>query len=138
MKAMSSSGKNPMDGKVEVDETFVGGQDEKVLGRNEGKKKIMVVAVERKGRGVSRLYGRVVETAARKLLKQFMLDHIAADAEVRTDRWSGYNGLESEFPKLVQQKSEKEELPAAPQDNHDVQGLAQGHPPFGVPLTALY
>lgn len=64
---MSSSGKNPMDGKVEVDETFVGGQDEKALGRNEGKKKIMVVvAVERKGRGVSRLYGRVVETAARK------------------------------------------------------------------------
>lgn len=107
MKAMSSSGKNPMDGKVEVDETFVGGQDEKALGRNEGKKKIMVVAVERKGRGVSRLYGRVVETAARKHLKQFMLDHIAADAEVRTDRWSGYNSLESEFPKLVQQKSEK-------------------------------
>src|SRR5690606_20390643 len=97
----------PMDGKVDVDETYVGGQDEKALGRNEGRKQIMVVAVERKGKGVSRIYGRVVETAARKHLKRFMLDHIAPGAAVRTDRWSGYRGLESEFPKLVREKSEK-------------------------------
>lgn len=29
MRAMSSSGNHPMDGKVDVDETYVGGQDEK-------------------------------------------------------------------------------------------------------------
>jgi hypothetical protein len=107
MRAMSSSGNHPMDGKVDVDETYVGGQDEKAVGRNEGKKQIMVVAVERKGKGVSRIYGRVVDTAARKHLKRFMMDHIAPGAAVRTDRWSGYRGLESEFPKLVREKSEK-------------------------------
>ena len=101
---MASSGNHPMDGKVDVDETYVGGQDEKALGRNEGKKQIMVVAVERKGKGVSRIYGRVVDTAARVHLKRFMLDHIDAGAEVRTDRWGGYKGLESEFPKLVREK----------------------------------
>lgn len=110
MRAMSSSGNHPMDDKVDVDETYVGGQDEKAVGRNEGKKQIMVVAVERKGKGVSRIYGRVVETAARKHLIRFMLDHIAFDASVRTDRWSGYRGLESEFPKLVREKSEKYRL----------------------------
>jgi len=46
---MSSSGNHPMDGKVDVDETYVGGQDEKVVGRHEGKKQIIVVTVERKG-----------------------------------------------------------------------------------------
>lgn len=75
-----------MDGKVDVDETYVGGQDEKALGRNEGRKQIMVVAVERKGKCVSRIYGRIVETAARVHLKRFMLDHIDAGVEVRTER----------------------------------------------------
>ena len=35
-KAMESSQNYPMMGKVEVDETYVGGQDDKALGRNEG------------------------------------------------------------------------------------------------------
>ena len=107
MRAMSTSRSHPMNGKVDVDETYVGGQDEKAVGRNEGNKQIMVVAVQRKGKGVSRIYERVVDAAARKHLKRFMLDHIAPDAAVRTDRWSGYKGLESEIPKLVQEKSEK-------------------------------
>jgi hypothetical protein len=107
MKAMESSQNFPMEGKVDVDETYVGGQDDQAIGRNEGKKKIMVVAVERKGKGVSRMYGRVIETASKKNLKQFMGEHIRADAQVRTDGWTGYKGLESEFPKLIREKSEK-------------------------------
>ncbi len=107
MKAMGSSRNFPMDGKVDVDETYVGGQDEQAVGRNEGKKKIMVVAVERKGKGVSRMYGRVIETASKKNLKKFMQDHIHKEARVRTDGWTGYRGLEAEFPKLIREKSEK-------------------------------
>jgi hypothetical protein len=54
MKAMESSQNFPMEGKVDVDETYVGGQDDEAIGRNEGKKKIMVVAVERKGKSDGR------------------------------------------------------------------------------------
>jgi len=107
MKAMESSQNFPMEGKVDVDETYVGGQDDQAIGRNEGKKKIMVVAVERKGKGVSRMYGRVIETASKKNLKKFMEEHINKDALVRTDGWTGYKGMESEFPKLTREKSEK-------------------------------
>lgn len=39
MKAMESSKNFPMMGKVEVDESDVGGQDDKALGRNGGKRK---------------------------------------------------------------------------------------------------
>ena len=53
MKAMESSKSNPMIGKVDVDETYVGGQDEKAVGRNKGKKKIVVVAIEKKQRRIT-------------------------------------------------------------------------------------
>lgn len=107
MKAMESGQSSLMEGKVDVDETYVGGQDEESVGRNEGKKKIMVVAIERKGRGISRMYGRVIATASRKNLKKFMTDYINEDAKVRTDGWTGYKGLELDFPQIVREKSEK-------------------------------
>ncbi len=107
MKAMESSQNFPMLGKVEVDESYVGGQDDKALGRNEGEKKIMVVGIERSSKGISRWYGRVVETASKANLGGFMKDHIDKDAEVKTDGWSGYKGMEAHFPKLVREKSGK-------------------------------
>ncbi len=107
MQGMSSSKKNRIKGKVDVDETYVGGQDEKAIGRNEGKKKIVVVAVERKKRGISRFYGRVIETASKANLKGFMDDFIDKEAEVRTDKWSGYRGLDAHYKNLSMEKSEK-------------------------------
>jgi hypothetical protein len=107
MKAMESSGIFPMGGKVDVDETYVGGQDDQAIGRNEGRKKIVVVSIERKGKGVSRMYGRVIITASKKNLQGFMKDHISPEAYVRTDQWAGYKGLEKEFPNITREKSEK-------------------------------
>ncbi|WP_187264819.1 IS1595 family transposase [Pontibacter beigongshangensis] len=107
MKAMESSGHFPMAGKVDVDETFVGGQDEQATGRSQGSKSLVVVAIERKGRGVARMYGKVIEKADRKNLKAFMGEHISPEAQVRTDGWSGYQGLEEVYPRLVREKSEK-------------------------------
>lgn len=107
MNAMESSGNFPLIGKVEVDESYVGGQDDKALGRNEGKKKIMVLGIEKIGNGVSRWYGRVVENASKANLQAFMLDHVGKDAMVKTDFWSGYKGIESHFPNLTKEKSGK-------------------------------
>jgi hypothetical protein len=44
----------------------VGGQDDQAIGRNEDNKKIMMVAIERKGKGIPRMYGHVIETANKK------------------------------------------------------------------------
>lgn len=107
MKAMESSGNFPMAGRVEVDESYVGGQDDKALGRNEGKKKIMVVGIEKGKGGVSRWYGRVVETASKANLGGFMRDHIDGGASVKTDCWSGYKGMEEYFPCFEREKSGK-------------------------------
>jgi hypothetical protein len=50
MKAMESSGSFPMSGKVNMNKTYVGGQDEQTIGNNKGKKNLVVLAIERKGK----------------------------------------------------------------------------------------
>lgn len=96
-----------MEGTVEVDKTYVGGQDDEALGRNEGKKKLVGTGIEKKGRGISRMHGKVIETAEKKHLKSFMIDNIHSKAHIRTDGWPGYRGLSTEFPNIVHKKLEK-------------------------------
>ena len=102
MHAMKSSGNNKIKGKAEVDETVVGGQEEGVVGRKNGKKKLVVFAIEKKGRGVSRLYGKVISKSSAKELGTFMKENIDLDAEVKTDYWSGYKPLKKDFANLTQ------------------------------------
>ncbi|EON77799.1 ISSod11, transposase [Lunatimonas lonarensis] len=67
----------------------------------------MVVGIEKVRGGVSRWYGRVIESASKANLGSFMRDHIAADPLVKTDCWTGYKGMENEFPNPVREKSGK-------------------------------
>lgn len=107
MKAMESSGNHPLMGSVDVDETYVGGQDPEALGRNEGKKKIAVMAIEKRGKGVSRMYGKVIPTAEKKHLIEFIEKVVDKNAVIRTDGWNGYRGLEKEYKNHVRERSEK-------------------------------
>jgi transposase-like protein len=107
MKAMESSGNFPLVGTVEVDETFVGGQDDQSRGRKKGKKKLVVVAIEKKNKGVSRFYARVIEKADAKTLGGFMKAKINEEAHVTTDEWTGYKPLGKEFKNIRHIKSGK-------------------------------
>ncbi len=107
MRAMKSSGKAKLSGKVEVDETVVGGQEEGVVGRKNKKKRIVVFAIERKGKGVARVYGKVVDNAGHEQLGKFMKDTIEADAQIKTDVWTGYKPLVKDFCNLTQVPSGK-------------------------------
>jgi predicted RNA-binding Zn-ribbon protein involved in translation (DUF1610 family) len=107
MIAMQSSGKFMMKGKVEVDETVVGGQEEGVVGRKNNKKKLVVFAIERKGKGIQRIYGKVISKASSKELGAFMKSKIDKNAEIKTDEWTGYKPLIKEFPNLIQSPSGK-------------------------------
>lgn len=107
MKAMESSGKFPLSGVVEVDETFVGGQDENSKGRKKGKKRLVVVAIEKKGNGVSRFYAKVIDKADAKNLGDFMKEKIDPQAMVTTDEWTGYIPLLKDFANMKRVKSGK-------------------------------
>ena len=108
MKAMGSSGKYPLMGKVAVDETVVGQQEEGVVGRQNNRKKQVVLTIEKKGKGVSRIYARVIDNAGSKQLKPFFQDHISTQATSKTDKWRGLHPLERKIS-LVNPNREWEE-----------------------------
>lgn len=107
MRAMKSSGNYLMEGKVEVDETVVGGQEENTRGRKNKKKKLVVFAIEKKGRGISRVYGKVIEKSSAKEFSSFFGQNISSEAEIKTDRWRGYGPLAKDYQNLKQEPSGK-------------------------------
>ena len=107
MKAMESSGDFLLQGVVEVDETVVGGQEEGVKGRKNAKKKLVVIAIEKKKKGVSRFYAQVIDKANAINLGGFMNKTIDKKAIIKTDKWTGYSPLKKDFENLTQIKSGK-------------------------------
>lgn len=107
MKAMKSSENHPINGNAEVDETVFGGQEEGVRGRKNTNKKLVVVGIEKKVKGVSRLYARVIPDASSDSLGRFMKTHITPSAQVKTDKWTGYKPLKNDFKNLEQIASGK-------------------------------
>lgn len=105
MQGMCSSEKSPMSGDVEVDEFVVGQQEEGVRGRKNDKKKLVVIAIEKRGKGISRMYAQQIDHASKAEIKGFMDRFVSKEASIRTDGWSAYKGLQSEFPNLKQEKA---------------------------------
>jgi hypothetical protein len=107
MVAMRSSGNYPLQKSVEVDETTIGGQEEGTRGRKNLNKKLVVLAIERSGKGVSRMYGKVITHASAKELGTFMKSRIDKTAKIKTDAWIGYAPLKTHFTELFQIQSGK-------------------------------
>ncbi|SHF51088.1 ISXO2-like transposase domain-containing protein [Salegentibacter echinorum] len=90
-EAMASSGNNPMDGDVHVDEFVLGGRDERKIGRSyDGKKKKAVTAVQLTGEGkVERMYTMKIDDFSAQSLQYIFINHISRNAKVTTDKWRG-------------------------------------------------
>ena len=89
--AMVRPGRERLTGHVEIDETYVGGVEDKVHGRQTETKAIVAIAVEienPKGFGRIRL-GDVPDVSADSLLP-FIDDAVAPGATVHTDGWQAY------------------------------------------------
>lgn len=98
-KAMQSSETQPMKGEVHVDEFVYGGKENLKQGRSyDSKKKKIVVAVELTETGkVKRTYFKKIEDYSSKSLISIFESHISKDAEVFTDKWSGYIPISKEY-----------------------------------------
>ena len=94
-EAMSSSGNNPMDGNVHVDEFVLGGQEQGKVGRSyDSKKKKAVTAVQLTDEGkVRRMYTMRIEDFSAKSLQYIFVNHISREANVTTDKWRGYKPI---------------------------------------------
>jgi transposase-like protein len=87
-----------LSGKVEVDETYIGGAEPGLSGgRAQGKKVLTVIAVEilePKGWGRCRM-AAIADASASSLLP-FVKESIEPGSTVITDGWNGYIGIENE------------------------------------------
>jgi len=93
-RAMVRSGRDQLAGRVEVDETYVGGDEEDVRGRQTETKAIVAVAIEvLEPRGFGRVRLRRVADVSAGSLTPFVCEVVAPGSVVHTDGWKGYNQL---------------------------------------------
>ena len=94
-RAMVRPGRDRLHGEVEVDETFVGGEEPGREGRAAEKKALVAIAAEKNGRGTGRIRMARIPSASKKALHGFIRDAIESGSVVHTDGWASYGGLDA-------------------------------------------
>jgi transposase-like protein len=88
-------GRDRLKGVVEVDETYIGGEEPGLPGgRARGKKSLVGIAIElKRPRGYGRCRMTVLPDASGPTLNAFVSENVEPGATVITDAWAGYNGI---------------------------------------------
>jgi transposase-like protein len=92
-RAMVRPGRDRLTGRVEVDETYVGGPEKGVPGRAAKDKALVVIAAQEDGRGIGRIRMRRIPDASGESLGGFIEESVEPGSLVHTDGWDGYAGL---------------------------------------------
>lgn len=92
-RAMVRPGRDLLTGRVEVDETFLGGMEEGLRGRQREDKALIVVAAQEDGEGIGRIRMRQIPDASAESLAAFLRDVIQPGTVVHTDGWRGYSDI---------------------------------------------
>ena len=109
-RAMVHPGRDRLGGLVEVDETYVGGHEERVIGRGAKDKALVAIAVEKEGRRIGRVRMRVVEDFTARDLCGFVCDCVEPGNTVRTDGLRSYLALSRHgyvHDRIIQKEHEK-------------------------------
>jgi len=89
--AMIRPGREVLTGRVEVDETFIGGEQPGPPGRGALGKTLVVIAVElREPRGYGRARMSIIADVSAKTLREFLIGTVEPGSNVVTDGWSAY------------------------------------------------
>jgi transposase-like protein len=94
-RAMVRPGRERLTGRVEVDETYLGGEEAGIRGRGALRKVLIVVAAEQAGRRIGRIRLRSVPDASADSLQGFIDEVIEPGSLVHTDGWVGYDRLKA-------------------------------------------
>ena len=94
-RAMVRPGRDRLTGKVEVDETFIGGVEQGGGRRHVGKKALVAVAAEVRGAGTGRIRLQAVRDSSAESLVGFVKKTIEPGSVVVTDGLPSYLGLEA-------------------------------------------
>ena len=89
-RAMVRPDRDRLTGRIEVDETYLGGLEEGVRGRQTERKALIIVAAQEDGPGIGRIrMARIADASAESLIP-FIEDAVTPGSIVHTDGWLGY------------------------------------------------
>jgi len=94
-RAMVRTKREKLTGIVEVDETYIGGEEKGTgkQGRGAEEKCLVVIATECIGKRIGRVRFKIIPDASTESLKPFIEDNVEHGSEVITDGWTGYSFL---------------------------------------------
>ena len=92
-RAMVRPGRDRLIGRVEVDESYLGGLEEGRRGRGQLTKALLAVAAEEDGPRTGRIRMRRIPDASAEHLHGFILESVEPGSVIHTDGWPGYAGL---------------------------------------------
>lgn len=93
-RAMVRPGRDRLSGRVEVDETFVGGEEPGREGRAARSKTLVAIAAEEDGAGIGRIRMARIPDATALTLRAFIRRAVEPGSLIHTDGWMGYSGLD--------------------------------------------
>jgi transposase-like protein len=93
-RAMVRPGRDKLSGRVEVDETQVGGVMPEHRGRGSPSKALVVIAAQEEGAGIGRIRMARIADGSAIYLHRFIQEAVAQDSYVHTDGWKPYQGLD--------------------------------------------
>jgi transposase-like protein len=92
---MVRPGRDRISGRVEIDETYLGGLEEGVHGRETFKKALVVIAAQEDGKAIGRIRMQRIADASADSLLPFVESAVEPGSMIHTDGWRGYAGLEA-------------------------------------------
>jgi len=93
-RAMVRPGRDRLDGVVEVDETYWGGEEPGAIGRQTELKALIIVAAQEDGKGIGRIRLRCIPDVTKATLHGFLAQSIVPGSTVRTDGLPAYLGMD--------------------------------------------
>lgn len=103
-EAMQSSGKNLLEGIVQVDEFVIAGPEKGKQGRSHGKKKKVLLAIEwikrrsgEKKDKIGRAYAKIIDDYSEESFRPFFEKRIDKQSSIETDGFSTYKALKKEY-----------------------------------------
>jgi transposase-like protein len=92
-RAMVRPGRDRLSGTVEVDEVLVGGSRSGKRGRGAEGKELVLIAVEKIGKGIGRVRLKHIPNASAVTLERAIDEMVVPGSTIRTDGWRGYSKL---------------------------------------------
>jgi transposase-like protein len=113
-RAMVNATREPLHGEVEVDETWVGGEQAGLRGSRQLKGRraaLVLVAVEKRGKGSGRVRMKVIPDFKAKTIIPFLTQNVSPGSTIYTDGLKSFEGLpEAGFKHLARTQPLRSEL----------------------------